>query len=357
MKTIFVASALLGACAAASAQSSVTLFGVVDATLQRGSGGTSSVTRLGSGALSSTKLGLRGVEDLGGGLAAAFWLESGLNADNGTGTISNPNNQATTAAPAGTQGLTFNRRSTVSIGNAMGELRFGRDYTPHYLNIGLYDPFGNVGVGVVQALGSTLAGFTGIRASNSVSYLYGHPLNADPVGTSGPNFQVMWFAGENNSNAPNPKDGGGYSVRIGYNTQAFAGAVASGLTRNLTGDIRSTNVGGTYNFGVAKLFALYQRDAVDRGATGTGYLLGATVPFAVHAIRMSYSTYKTTAVGTPETRKLALGYVHNLSKRTALYATAAHLKNYGPANQALNGAVTPAGGSSTGFDLGLKHSF
>jgi predicted porin len=61
--------------------------------------------------------------------------------------------------------------------------------------------------------------------------------------------------------------------------------------------------------------------------------------------------------GDPRTTKVALGYVHNLSKRTAVYTTWARVKNSGGANAALNGAVTPANASSTGIDLGMRHSF
>lgn len=58
-----------------------------------------------------------------------------------------------------------------------------------------------------------------------------------------------------------------------------------------------------------------------------------------------------------KTDKFALGYVHDLSKRTALYGTFASLSNSGGAAQALNGAATPANGSSTGFDIGVRHAF
>ena len=63
------------------------------------------------------------------------------------------------------------------------------------------------------------------------------------------------------------------------------------------------------------------------------------------------------AAGSPEARKWALGYVHPLSKRTALYTAAAHVSNDGPSAQALNGAVTAPGKSSRGFDVGIRHNF
>jgi predicted porin len=59
----------------------------------------------------------------------------------------------------------------------------------------------------------------------------------------------------------------------------------------------------------------------------------------------------------PRARQIALGYVHNLSKRTALYATYAHVSNKNGAAQSLNGSVTAAGDNSNGYDFGIKHSF
>jgi predicted porin len=74
-------------------------------------------------------------------------------------------------------------------------------------------------------------------------------------------------------------------------------------------------------------------------------------------ILASYSRYETTAAGNPEGKKLAIGYVHKLSKRTALYTTWARLKNSGGAATALNGSVTGPNTSSSGLDIGVRHSF
>jgi len=116
MKLKLLALAALTFAAGAHAQSSVTLFGVVDASVVRMSSNTNSVTGLSSGGQSSSRLGFRGVEDLGGGLKAGFWLEGGLNTDNGTAA-----------------GFRFDRRSTVSIAGGFGEVRLGRDKSPAYL--------------------------------------------------------------------------------------------------------------------------------------------------------------------------------------------------------------------------------
>ena len=78
MKKSLIALAVLAAAGTASAQSSVTLFGIVDATIQRvNNDGGPSVTRLTNSGYNSSRLGFRGTEDLGGGLSASFWLEAG----------------------------------------------------------------------------------------------------------------------------------------------------------------------------------------------------------------------------------------------------------------------------------------
>ena len=115
----------------------------------------------------------------------------------------------------------------------------------------------------------------------------------------------------------------------------------------------------TVRVGVAKVMAHYNRDRVGStpSVTGKGYLIGGLIPMGAGEIRLAYSTYKTDVAGTPKSNKYALGYVHNLSKRTALYTTVARVSNSGGAAQALNGAVTAVNNKSTGYDFGIRHSF
>lgn len=384
MKKSLVALAILAAAGVASAQSSVTLFGVVDAAYAHGSGsgvGSSSKSQLTSSGYNSSRLGFRGTEDLGGGMSASFWLEAGLNNDNGSGALTNTNNQTTGATGGG--GLTFNRRSTVSLASGLGEVRLGRDYSPQFWNQTVFDPFGTNGVGTTQTLNSGLGGPVAVRASNSIGYFL-------PGNLGGFYGQFQHYLGENNKNgAATEKDGRGSAIRLGYANgpvnvaiatsrttyarTAAAAAVAAlpgipGLAPGAAavaavpaggGDIKSTNIGGSYDFGVASVMALVTRDRVDAAAsvTGKGALIGTLIPLGAGQIRAAYSTYKTDAAGTPKSKKMALGYVHNLSKRTALYTTFARVTNSGGAAQALNGAVTSANARSTGYDFGVRHSF
>jgi predicted porin len=380
MKKSLIALAVLAAAGAASAQSSVTLFGVVDATVALGRGSVSDKTQLTNSGYNSSRLGFRGTEDLGGGMSAGFWLEAGLQNDNGAGAGTSTNNQsfpygaagvngggitctvsgATPAvvgvAPAcataanGTQGLTFNRRSTVSLSGGWGELRLGRDYSPQFWNLTVFDPFGTNGVGTTQTLNSIITGPTAVRASNSIGYFL-------PGNMGGFYGQVQYYMGENNqTGAATEDDGTGYGLRLGFASGPFNVAVATSRTDYAAGDVRQSNIGGQYDFGMAKLQAHFSRDkngAVD----GKGWLLGGLIPVGAGEIRVAYSRYETDVLGTPETKKLALGYVHNLSKRTAVYTTYARVKNSGGASQALNGSATGANTSSSGLDLGIRHSF
>jgi len=352
MKKSLIALAVLAAAAgSASAQSSVTLFGIVDATLAFGRGSVANRTQLTNSGYNSSRLGFRGTEDLGGGMSASFWLEAGLTNDNGTGAGTNTNNQASGAAPAaaGGQGLTFNRRSTVSLSGGWGELRLGRDYTPQFWNLTVFDPFGTNGVGTTQTLNSIITGATAVRASNSIGYFL-------PGNLGGFYGQIQHYRGENASGAVTSGDGTGTGIRVGFASGPFNVALATSRTDYFAGDVHQTNLGGQWNFGVGKLQAHISRD--ENGAVdGRGWLLGGLFPVGAGEIRAAYSRYRTDVAGNPSTRKLALGYVHNLSKRTALYTTYARVKNSGGAASALNGSATAVNGSSSGYDFGIRHAF
>ena len=349
MKKTLLAMAVLAASGAAFAQSSVTLFGVVDATLAFGRGDVANKTQLTNSGLNSSRLGFRGVEDLGGGLNGSFHLEAGVNNDDGSLSGTNVNNQALAAdAPgvrAGSQGLTFNRRSTVSLGGGFGEVRLGRDYTPQFWNHTVYDAFGTNGVGT-SVLASSLnkGGPTFVRASNSIGYFL-------PGNLGGFNGQLQYSMGENVSTGT--KDGNGYGLRFGYGAGPIAANVAYSRTTYAAGNITTTNVGASYDFGVVKLMGLYDQDK-NGTVTGKGFNVGITAPVGAGEVRAAFSTYKIDAV---KANKIAVGYVHNLSKRTAAYATLARVSNSGGATQALNGSATSANGSSTGYDFGIRHSF
>lgn len=190
MKKSLVALAVLGGFAGmAAAQSSVTLFGVVDVAATYVKNDDAKQKKLTSGGNSTSRLGFRGVEDLGGGLKASFWLESHINVDDGTQNSS---------------GKFWHRRSTVSLSGGFGEVRLGRDLLPTWTAFANYDPFGTVGVGDKGRLFNVYGGAaTKIRADNIIAYFL-------PSTLGGIYGQVSVAAGEGND--ANKYVGG----RLGY---------------------------------------------------------------------------------------------------------------------------------------------
>jgi len=343
MKKSLIALAVLAASGAAMAQSSVTVFGVVDAAYSVGKGSTSNKTQLANSGYNSSRLGFRGVEDLGGGMRAEFWLEAGVNNDNGTGSATNNNNQAVTAANAGTQGLTFNRKSTVGLVGSMGEIRLGRDYSPQFYADAVYDPFGTNGV--ASSLIAYNGGQAAVRASNMVAW------HSPVVG----GFKVMVgsYMGENASTAA--KAGNGNGIYLNYTQGPLSVGYSSAKTTTGAGtEVKTTGLGGSYNLGFANIMGESNTVAATGAADLKGTLIGAHIPMAGGNFRVSSAKL---SQGAAETKRMSFGFVQPLSKRTDLYATYARNTNSGGATRALNGAVTAANASSTGYDFGVKHAF
>jgi predicted porin len=361
MKKTLLASVLISSGTGAIAQSSVTLYGIVDATVQYASQDDVHVTRLlGNGGQQSSRLGFRGVEDLGGGLSAGFTLEMGLNADSGAGFATSADNQTTPAAPAGGQGVTFNRRATVSLLGGWGELRVGRDFVPTYLNLTGFDPFGDSGAGSITHIAqggltrsSTVQ--TAIRASNSIAYHL-------PPGLAGVYGQAMHARGENASNAAGgTDDDGNYSgLRVGYAAGPFSVAVSYGKTTLASGDISVANLGGSFDFGFAKAMAQYfwdSKDVVAAPSDSHGWMIGGQINLGSGYFPVSYATVKDNAAPNRTAKQLAAGYVHNLSRRTALYTTYSYIENENGADLSGGGVPGVADKPWRAWDLGIRHSF
>jgi predicted porin len=372
MKKLAPIAAAVLACGAAHAQtSSVTVFGLLDVSIARFGGDAPSVTGVMTDGYQSSRIGFRGVEDLGGGLSAGFWLEAAVNPDTGTGGASNVNNQAlapvtvdptATAAVTvgasgvrpGQQGLTFARRSTLSLSSDVaGELRLGRDYVPGFNNLSSFHPFGTNGVGSAGILFYPVpsgARVTNVRASNSVGYFL-------PKNLGGFYGQAMYALGENASTAPNPDDGKVVGARFGYAAGGFD--VAYGYTKTkaaAVGDFTQRNIGASYDLKVVKLFALYGENKVGASTTKP-WNVGAHVPFGPGVFRVAYGKVKATRVGNDATQ-WTLGYVHNLSKRTALYTNYSVVDNQGTGTAFdVGSGVNKPGGESKGYEFGIRHAF
>jgi len=331
---------LAAAAGSASAQSSVTVFGVVDVNGRYVKNGDTNVKQLGTDGLNSSRLGFRGVEDLGDGLKAGFWLEAALNPDDGT---------------INSSGKFWHRRSTVSLEGNFGEIRLGRDYTPSYTGISDFDAFGDNGVGKFSNLQSKLTGTvnTNTRADNEINYFL-------PKNLGGAYGQVTVAAGE--GTLGNKYVGG----RIGYAAGPLNVSGSYGTTdANATEDkYKVGSLGVSYDLGVVKLLgSVSQIKFLDRKENLL--LVGASAPLGNGLVRasvgranLSGGTTATQTADADDATLVAVGYVYNLSKRTALYTTASRINNKGAQKFAVG--TTPAiaaGQKSTGFEAGLRHSF
>jgi len=361
MKKSLVALAALAVVGAASAQSSVTLFGGVDTGLSRYSLGGVSKTLVTTSGLYSSRLGFKGTEDLGGGMAASFHLEAALQNDTGASPQTGTNNQG---GVTGGGGLTFSRRSTMSLSGGFGEVRLGRDYTPTFWNYTIFDAFGTLGAaaGSNITLGTNTSGNTAARASNSIGYLYN---SANPAGNTGFYGQAMYALGENASTAANAGDGKYWGVRAGFAQGPFNVAVSTGKETNLAaGNFTNTSIGGSYDIGMANLMLLVSR--LNSGVAGSkmsSFEIGAQIQAGGGYIPVSYSAVKKNDAIGSASNQFGLGYVHNLSKRTALYATYSRLNNKTGAltsflgGNGSSGGLAAATGSGNGYDFGVKHTF
>ena len=342
MKKFATLAALVAVSAAASAQSNVTLFGVLDVNARYVKNGDLKIKSLSGNGINTSRLGVRGFEDLGDGLKAGFWLETGLNVDTGTQSDST---------------RFWNRRATVSLLGNFGEVRLGRDYTPTYTGYSDYDVFGDNGVAASGKFDSSLgtARDTGTRADNMVSYFtpgnlggfYGRASVAAGEGTAGKKY---------------------YGGRAGYAAGPLDVSASYGQTTvaPLLGDdkFKTADVGASYDFGVVKAMGYYTQSKFASQKIAS-YSIGAIVPIGVGQLKAAYTHANasgTNAAGTSvdanDANQFAVGYIYNLSKRTAIYTTAAYVKNKGAATFAVASTPTMAAGAkSTGAEVGLRHSF
>ena len=342
-KSLLALAALTAFAGAASAQSSVTLFGIVDLNARNVSNdttaGSQSIKTLSQDGIASSRLGFRGVEDLGGGMRAGFWIEGALNPDTGNAA-----------------GQTWQRRSTVSLLGGFGEIRLGRDYTPDFWNHTVYDPFGTNGVGSsVNTFGALNGATTLVRANNTIGYFL--PAMGGVFG------QVQVAAGE--GVAGNKHMAG----RIGYAAGPVSVAAAYGKTDVAgTAEWKRFNLGGSYNLGFMTLMAQYNNGKASGGAAAgqetTSYLIGGAVPFGASTLKFSYVKSEgdgpTAASSQRDATQFAFGYQYDLSKRTAVYATYARVANDGSAVYTITpiaGFTQAAGKNSTGYEFGVRHSF
>ncbi|MDE2175111.1 MAG: porin [Betaproteobacteria bacterium] len=397
MKKTLLSLALFGAFSgAAMAADNVQLYGIVDLGVQHLSYDNTTVNRLGSGIQSGSRIGLKGTEDLGGGLAAMFQLETGFCANGNntsayTGAGQGAQNQA--GGSYCTSGSTFmGRTSMVGLTGGFGTVALGRMYSPFFNAAATYDPFGAGLTGSITNLdpgsldyvrvsqtmaymtptfagfqGTVAYGFGGQPGNNSNGRAYNLALTYD----NGPISGGVTYLQHNFTSAAYTN--GGLSTQTGVNTQnLMLDSTARGFTPT-DGYFKNKlwNIYGAYDFGVAKLGAYYAQEKFGDGAVMVGggqnpnlkiWSLGLTVPVGAGAVLASYGQRKDSNLDNSTVKQVAIGYTYALSKRTNLYTSYAHITNQSNVDQYVGDATIAGSGlmggqSSSGFALGIRHKF
>lgn len=356
MKKSLIALAVLAASGAAMAQSSVTLYGIVDAYVGQTSTTAATAnapkvkqTVVNSAGFNNSRWGLKGTEDLGNGLKANFVLEGGLATDTGAGV-----------------GDLFGRNANVGLSGGFGAVALGRQYTAYDALRGAtnnqYDSnFATTGT----VWNNGVRDYTN-RASNSVSY-----TSPSFSGFSG---AVVLGLGENKTDGL--KASKNYSAHLKYangpilvgyahqveNTRTAAVAAAPGIvggvlaiipatTASNTADRKYNLFAGSYDFGVAKLTGGYNQ-AKQGNVEDKEFQVGVNVPFGAAAVSVGYARSKsdiTGANGNKGTGVSLLG-TYDLSKRTRLYAGLASTKVEAISLSTDSYKTTTAG-------VGVRHAF
>lgn len=354
MRKLALAVLLTGLGSTAFAQSSVTLFGIVDVNVRTvKNSGSDRSTQLADDGINSGRWGIRGAENLGGGYTASFWLESDLNPD--TGTVN-----ATKL---------FARQSTASLHAPYGELRLGRHYNPTGWNKWEFDPWNVIGIGGSAQIARYASQPSFYRSDNMISYYL-------PPGLAGIYGQLAYAFDEGIAGT---RYVGG---RIGYKAGPVNVAAAYGTADQVSGpgvdgEYKQASIAASYAIGSLRLTGSYEKEELETSApalsanagTETRWLIGAIWTTGPHEVRGSYvqsdgrdSTAPTAAqraqFNDSDASMYTLGYIYHLSRRTALYAAGAIIDNDGAGRFSLTGggSITP-GGKSTGFMLGTRHSF
>lgn len=340
-KSLFVITVLGAFAGAASAQSSsVTVFGVIDVGLRYNKNDAQSLWTQETSGLKSSRLGVRGVESLGNGLSAQFHLEGGLSADAGTADATK----------------FWGRRSTLGlVSTSLGEVRLGRDLTPIWLGFADYDTFNTNGVADAGKFDSALGSgaVTATRSDNMVTYL--------TPSTLGGAFVRVSIA---------PGEGAGGTKFFGGQAGYIAGPVDVSVSYGETNDTanvnkwKKTSVGLTYNFGPVILMGYLTENAYIDQKLDVGQI-GVKVPVGKHTFRANYTkanakgrTAAGASIDADDANQMAVGYIYDFSPRTALYSTYARVKNHGNAKYLVQSTpATPAGKTSTGFEVGVRHAF
>lgn len=313
-QSLLALAALATLTGAAMAQSSVTVYGKLDAGVGKAIGSTDKTMLDAAG----SRLGFRGTEDLGDGLKAGFAIEHRFD----------PQTGAANKSATFWQGF-----STVGLSGAFGSVNLGRQYTAAYSLVqNQIDPWGGDTVAQLRDSSMKLGSLAGTRVASSLRYDYS---------ANGFSFGASMAGSNENSKAQRP---------LSFAGSYAAGPLFLGASYEVTGDKAAAkanlwNLGGRYNFGVAELALGYSLGKDKADVKYNGLLLGVTAPLGNGDLKLGLATEKKDAAGVKTTlvSKLGLGYHYKLSKRTKLYA------DYGRDSKVAK--------EKSGYDLGIQHNF
>lgn len=354
-KIIGISLAMLFAAAnSALAQTSVTMYGTVDAGIayNRGSVEDGKVLSLESGQQSYSRIGFKGQEDLGSGMKAIFVLEQGIQIDTGNSgykTLGNGiDGSFANYADLGNSG-TFSSQAYVGLSGNFGTLKLGRQFSPLYEAHMAIDPFKN---GFAANINNTFGAIAGNslyqRMSNAVVY-------NTPDNLSGFNASLAYGFGEK---AGDTTAGSQIGASVSYANGPLTIAYAYHHANNellVQGDyVFNTHfIGAAYDFGMLKLHAAFDQSEVGDVFKNQDYLIGVTVPVGANSLFADYIHQKDKIRDDANTNQFAVGYTYNLSKRTNFYTAYTYVKN--DANAFVSTEVE--GNSVNTFQIGMRHSF
>jgi predicted porin len=384
MQKKLIALAIAGLSSAAFAQSNVTIYGVMDATMDNvSSTGATSATDFGSRTRinsNSSYIGFKGVESLGNGLAAAFQIESGLQSENGAAGVWN--NRDTYVGLAGGFG-------TVVFGNVTGPTRaMGAKFDVNSGATGIGANTGLLGKGALATLG--LGGGASPfdqRISNALAYISPNMGGFSGVlGYSTGFTGSATFSGKQDSAAGSVKGNTAWTLGLNYdngpiyvgyaytvvNTTNSGAAAADGLLAGVS-KAQDNRLGAMYKFGQGTVGLLWDQPKFTLTAGGdlkvSTWMLPVTFNVGAGKIIAQYGKSGNVS-GTSNTgaKQFELGYEYSLSKRTTLKALWSQISNdsgagydflypVAKANSTATQAGAGLGADPRGFSLGIRHSF
>ena len=340
-KSLLALAVLTAVSGAAFAQSSVTLYGKVDLGLTMDAGGPGKSIRLDSGVTGGSRIGFKGVEDLGGGMKAAFQLETGYCADSAAGV---PSNGATVPNFCTGSNAFMGRQAHGDLTGAFGAISAGRQYSIGFNNLSTIDPFGTGFAGQIN----NIVDPSGIRLNNSVTYAT--PNMGGFVGSA-----EIAFGEQTGNWEANRETGAGLTYAsgpayLGFSFYDVSNAAGNGAAR------KNYTFGGTYDFGVVKLHALVQKSTGPSTLDVLDVMGGATVPIAGGNLLASYIHHNDRTLSDKDAQQFGVGYIYPLSKRTSVYTAFAKIQNRNGATFTV-GNATASGTGNKAFNFGVVHNF